>query len=350
MSTSPVPSTATIHDVARHAGVSIATVSRYINDSGYVSEGNRQRIGRAVAELDFTPSHSARSLNTRASNIIGLVVPSIAHPFWAEVARGVQDVGAAAGYVVSICSTDGIAEREMASLRTLRAHRVDVLIVNWYGATESARYLQRLASADTVVAMVGRPLVHPQIDTITSDNRGAARAAMLHLLGLGHRHIAFLGGPPDLLDDRYAVYVELLQQWGLPVASALVEVTDLTLEGGSRAMHRLLALHQRPTAVLCIDDLVALGAHQAAHQAGCRVPDDLSIVGFDDDVYARLVTPPLTTVAKHTFQIGRLAAERALARLRARQAITGEPPPPGAVICLPCDLIIRGSTGPPRAR
>ena len=335
---------ANIFDVAREAGVSIATVSRHINNSGYVSAENRVRIERAIRTLDFTPSISARSLNTRRSHVVGLVVSSIAHPYSAEVARGLQDVATAAGYVVSILSTDGVAEQQVAALRMLHGHRVDAVIATPPESQQSDRYLEQLARRGIVVVLIGRHLPDPRVDTVTTDTGGGAAAAMEHLIGLGHRRIGFLGGPAPR-GSRFRVYRELLEQQGT-FDEALALPTDLTLEGGQRAMRALLGREPRPTAVFCIDDLVAIGALRAATEAGLRVPDELSIVGFDDDVYARLVEPPLTTVAQPSFEIGQLAAERALLRLRAR---TGDPAPDELakeVIRLPCQLIVRRSTGP----
>lgn len=339
-----------IFDVARLAGVSIATVSRFINSSGYVSEENRRRIEQAITELDFTPSVSARSLNTRRSHVIGFVVSSIAHPYSAEVARGIQDVASAAGYVVLVSSTDGRANLQLIALRALHAHRVDAAIVTPPESPETDRYLDRLVRQGMVVVLIGRHLDSPRVDTVTTDTRAGANAVMQHLLDLGHRRIGFLGGPHRLQGTRFDTYQENLVTHGISVDPELALSTDLTLDGGSKATLQLLRLAAPPTAIFCIDDLVAIGSLQAVREAGYRVPEDISIVGFDDDTYARLVEPPLTTVAQPSFDIGRIAAERVLARLRQQR----EPPTTEdqrEIIRLPCQLIVRESTGiaPPQA-
>lgn len=341
------PTVANIFDVARAAGVSIATVSRFINNSGYVSEENRRRIEKAIHDLDFTPSLSARSLNTRRSHGIGFVVSSIAHPYSAEVARGIQDVATAAGYLVSVCSTDGQSDLQVAALRMLHARRTDAIIATPPESGASDHYLERLAQRGVVVVLIGRHLSHPQVDTVTTDTRGGAQEAMGHLLGLGHRRIAFLGGPVIGQGSRFSVYREALADHGIAFDERLALSTDLTFDAGYRAMQQLQAITPRPTAVFCIDDLVALGALQATTDAGLRVPDDLSIVGFDDDIYARISYPPLTTVAQPSFDIGRIAAERALLRLRSAHTKTTAVELTKEVIRLPCQLVIRGSTGRP---
>lgn len=337
---------ATIFDVAAAAGVSIATVSRYVNESGYVSEENRRRIAKAIQELDFTPSVSARSLNTRRSHLLGFVVSSIAHPFSAEVARGIQDIAVSAGYVVSVSSTDGRSDLQVAALRTFHAHRVDAVIVTPPESPESDYYLERLARRGTVVVLIGRHLTHPLVDTVTSDTRSGATAAMTHLIELGHRRIAYLGGPQVSQGSRFDVYRQMLIDAGSGFDQSLARATDLTLESGYEEMRSLLGVKDRPSAVFCIDDLVAIGALQAAKDSGFRVPEDLSIVGFDDDVYARLVDPPLTTVAQPSFDLGRSAARRALLRLEATADADPSDALPKETIRLPCALVIRGSTGP----
>jgi LacI family transcriptional regulator len=174
---------------------------------------------------------------------------------------------------------------------------------------------------------------------------------MSHLIGLGHRRIAYLGGPNVSHGSRFEVYRRTMLDVAPPFDTSVVRATDLTLEAGHHAMRDLLTMPNPPTAVFCIDDLVAIGALQAAKEAQYRVPEDLSIVGFDDDVYARLVQPPLSTVAQPSFELGRSAARRALLRLQT--ASTGEVPDtlPKETIRLPCELVVRGSTAPaPPAR
>jgi LacI family transcriptional regulator len=335
----------TIFDVARVADASIATVSRVVNESGYVSQQKRGRILRAIRELDFTPSTSARSLNTRRTRAIGFVVSSIAHPYSAEVVRGIQDVATGAGYLVSVCSTDGRADLQVAALTMLHGHRVDAVIATPPESEESDRCLDRLARRGTVVVLVGRHLSHPQVDTVTTDTGGGAADAMAHLLDLGHRRIGYLGTPNHRHGSRFAAYRAAHEAAGIPFDESLARSTDLTLESGYRTARTLLAEHPRPTAIFCIDDLVALGVLQAASEAGLRVPLDLSIVGFDDDLFARFVHPPLTTVAQPSFDVGRTAAERALLRLHASAPGDGADSPSREVVRLPCQLVVRGSTG-----
>lgn len=340
--------TANITDVARAAGVSIATVSRFVNESGYVSTENRVRIEQVIRDLDFMPNASARSLNTRRSHVLGFVVSSIAHPYSAEVCRGIQDVATAAGFVVSICSTDARAELELAALRVLYGHRVDAVIATPPESDESDRYLERLASRGTVVVLIGRHLSHPLVDTVTTDTSGGASAAMAHLLDLGHRRIGYVGGKARRPGARLVAYRRALAESGIAYDERLALQVDISLDDSYRAVRELLRRPWRPTAVFCIDDLVALGALQAARDENLGVPDDLSIVGFDDDVYARLVRPPLTTVAQPSFEIGRTAAERALLRLGIRTDGAVSSGPAKEVIRLPCRLVLRESTGPAR--
>lgn len=334
----------TIRDVARRAGVSVATVSRVLNGANVVAEATRERVLQAIAELGFNPNAVARSLIKRQSRIVGVVVPDIANPFFAEVARGMGDAAARLGYLVTLANSDLKGEKEIEYVRLFRSQRVDGLIYTSGTLTPGLR--AALCALGRPVALAATWDPEGAWPAVLVDSYAGARLAMDHLLDLGHRRVAVICGPqedPVSGVPRWEGYRDAARARGLELAPPYVVFGDYRWESGYRAMQQLLALPDPPTAVAAASDLMALGAVCAALDQGLAVPGDLSVVGFDNIALSGAVRPALTTVAQPMYDIGYRAMER-LAR-----AIAGEAVEPG-VEWIPPRLVVRASTAPPPER
>ena len=333
----------TIRDVARHAGVSVATVSHVINETHYVTPELHERVFDAVRTLNYRPNKLARALSRKAIPLLALIVPDISNPYWSAVARAVQDVTDQHDYSVIVCSSDGLPEREARFLRSLSGW-VSGMILHPYHLT--SEHVSRLSGDQVPVVILGdftSPGKRPaHWDQVTSGNLQGAQAAVEHLIQLGHRRIGFIqgtDGTPSSL-RRMAGYRAALEQAGLPIDETLLVPGDYTQSGGRRAMAILLERAERPTAVFCANDLSAFGAMQAAQMRGFAIPADLSIVGFDDIDEAATSSPPLTTISQPPRLVGTLTAETLIERLGGR----AEP----LRRSIPGALVIRQSTAPPR--
>ena len=299
----------TIKDVARVAGVSPSTVSRALNDSPLIREETKARIRRIAQELGYERNELARGLVKGASGAIGLVIPDITNPFFAEVTRGVGEVAHARGYGVILCNTEEDPDRERSYIRLLRRKRVDGLILT--SVTAEDPYLKALARSKTPFVLVSRACQLVPAPYVGVDDRLGGRLAVEHLVELGHRRIGFIGGPADVQSslDRLAAFEAVLTEHGIPVREEWISFSDFTQRAGYRAGKELLRRKVRPSAVFAANDVVALGVLQAADELGLRVPEDLSVLGYDDISYAGLPRIELTTVAQPSFEMGKIAAE-----------------------------------------
>lgn len=334
---------ATIKDVARRAGVSTMTVSRVINNSGYASQEARERVARAIAELDYLPNALARSLRHRQTKTVALVLADIGNPFFIAVARGAEQVASAHGFSLLFCNTGESRDAEDAHLSVLLQKRVDGVLLVPTGDDDPG--VARLGARGVPTVLIDRRVGGAPADLVRGDSERGAYELVRHLIGLGHARIALITGPLGLSTaaDRAAGYARALREAGLPVSEALICADDFSLEGGRRSTRRLLALDPRPTAIFGGNTLIAFGAFQALRAAGLRVPEDVSLVTFDDLPEAWLMSPFLTTANQPADEIGRRAAELLFERLGGR----GGPAPREVV--LPAELVVRRSSAPPSA-
>ena len=303
---------ATIKDVARLANVSPSTVSRVLANSPRISEETKRRVRAALEQLNYHPNAFARGLVTNSTGAIGILIPPSAqeffvNPFFAEWMAGVAEVARQRG-VDTVLSTSARGEIETLD-HMIRGRRVDgVLLI---GARQSDPVLQEVSKLRCPAVLLGRPADPAPISWVNNDNQRAAYDATVHLLNLGHRRIGFLGGASDLVVtmDRVAGYRQALVDYGVEPDPRL-EVSSFFLEqGGYLGMMRLLAIPDRPTAVLCADDVLAFGGMRAAHELGFEVPGDLAIVGFNDIRLAELAHPALTSVRVHMHELGVRSAQ-----------------------------------------
>ncbi len=342
----------TLRDIAALARVAPMTVSRVINQSGYVSRELRERVERAIEQLEYHPNALARSLKARRTRVIGILLPDIANPFAAELAGSIQEVLLERGYSAFITTTDQKAEREQAALSAFFEHRVDGVIIATVQTKASAEALRKFTRRGMPIVTVGRALNMPATDRVTADYWKGGYDAVEHLIRLGHKRIAFIGA--SLLRAgalrRFQGYLDALRDHNLPVQEELIigAHPDLgpgysTQTDGYEGMKRLLQLPLPPTAVFARNDFTALGAMCAVRDHGLSIPQDVAIVGFDNIPMARSFTPSLTTVDQSTAEQGRKAALMLLERIEG--TVQGDP----REVCFDCRLIVRESTAKRKA-
>lgn len=331
-----------IADVAAAAGVSKATVSRVLNNtSPYLRAETRQRVERAIAELGFRPSSVARSLTSRRTHTVGLLISDVGNPFYADVIHGVEDRAIERGYSVFLCNTNYDLQRGQTLIRSLIDRRVDgVLIVS---SRMSAAWLTELTHQQIPAVVVDWNIraARQQLSAIQVDFRPGIQAAVRHLVELGHRRFAHISGPLTLPTSRARrdIFLQALLKSGLAAKSVSVIESDYHLEGGRDAALRLLDRSRPPTAIFAANDLMAMGALIGARALGWRVPADVSIIGLDDIALAAQTDPPLTTVALPRYDIGVQAMHLLLELL---DRATTAP----AISRVETQLVIRQSTGP----
>src|SRR5512133_401602 len=334
----------TMHDVARRAGVSQPLVSLVIGGSTSVrvAEATRERILRAAEELGYRPNVIARALVQSRSYSLGIIIPDLYNPFFVDVVSGVDRVATEEGYAVLLCS--GGEASAARHVEALRARQIDGIIIDAVGAAS----LDAIALADVNTVLIDEPSdVHL---SVTSDALEAGRLAGQHLLDLGHKQIGLIGPASDFWAFRMRErgFVRAVRGAGLSVASDHLRRGPATMSGGHEAMRGLLALRDRPTAVFCTNDLVALGAMKACIEAGVAVPGAMSICGCDDIETATLVTPELTTVHVRAREMGARAARMLIRLVEGNAAETGSTarPMPSSKP-LGVRLVTRGSTAAP---
>ncbi len=327
-----------IKDIAAAAGVSHSTVSRALRGSPLLKPETVARIRQIAQEKGYTASAVARSLVTRRTQTIGVVVTTIADPFVAEVVGGIEEAANDRGYSVFLANSNAQPEREMKVVQSFAERRVDGIIVT--SSRVGALYTPMLSNMKVPIVLINNQHPGEFVHSVMIANLEASRQAVQHLIALGHRRIGYLGDRFGYQSDteRFAGYREALDCAGLPFQPELVAHGDGRPEGGWAAMQKLLALPERPTAVFCYNDMSALGALRAVREAGLRVPQDISLVGFDDLFVAQFTDPPLTTVRQPKAQMGRLAMETLFELLEGAQA--------AQLLRVPGELILRQSTAP----
>jgi len=307
---------ATINDVARTAGVSKGTVSKYLNGSNYVSIETKAKIAAAVAELRYEPNRVAQGLSLRRSHTIGLIVASIANPFYAELIRGSEDIAATRGYTLLLASTDGQPARESGIVRAMRQRQVDGLAFASVRLADGE--VTALAKGGMQVVLASRNLPDAQVDMVIVDSVRGARLATEHLLSHGHSRIAYVGGPLTIAQfkDRLGGWREALEDAAiLPSAELCLSLDRMDIESGRQAAHRLLALPNPPTAVFAATDNLAFGIMKACDEAACAVPERLAIVGFDNVPFGEVSLVPLTSVDGSGLTIGQRAMSLLIDRI-----------------------------------
>lgn len=335
----------TIKDVAKMAGVSIATVSRTLAEPDKVSEKTRGKVMKAVESSGYVANTLARNFRRRRSNMVVVLVPDIANPFFTNIIQGIESVASRHQYRILLGDTQGDIGREQAYADLVSQRQADGVIC--LGRNIPFRYRKGRKTLDPnwpPFAMACEYHGEIPVPTVCIDNVSAAKDAVRHLIDLGHQHIAYINGPGEspLCEDRLQGFQQALRAAGLAVAPEWIKAGDFTLASGYRCTTELLAGSHRPTALFCANDEMAIGAMQACRDAGLSLPEDMSVVGFDDIAFAAYSHPRLTTVHQPRNHIGEQVMTMMLAML------AGNTPAEPRIV-LPHELVLRDSTTGPKA-
>ena len=302
-------------DVARHAGVGVGTASRVLNHEPGVSEEKRQRVLRAIEELGYRRNAIARSLKVNRTKTLGVVIPDIANEFYCEIVRAAEDAARSEHYTIILCSTDSRPAQELSTITMLTEKQVDGVIMLSYDCCPQT--LDALKRSGLPTALISTLCTDDAFITINISNFDAAYQAVEHLIGLGHRSIAMLAGPPSDIDggeNRLLGYRAALAAHGLhgldPAETLVVPSSAYTYEAGYACTRKLLATQRVFTAVFAATDHMAVGCVKALWDNGLRVPEDISVIGFDNLSITGYSTPPITTVNQPRYEMGRLAAQK----------------------------------------
>ncbi|MGI8908965.1 MAG: LacI family DNA-binding transcriptional regulator [Rubrobacteraceae bacterium] len=330
-------------DVAERAGVSASTVSHVMNGTRKVSDGAREGVLSAIEELGYRPNLLAKGLKTRRTFTVGLLISDIQNPFFTSVVRGVEDVALSRGYHLFLCNTDEDPSREDEYITELANKGVDGLIV----ASSAPRHnhASRLRAENVPFVFMDREVEGVDADAIRVDNRLGMRLIAEHLTELGHERIAMISGPLDRASghERYRGLKDALAEPGPGLDDALVRFGDFRTSSGQEGARELLSLTPPPTALVTANNQMTLGALLEIRDLGLRIPEDVSVVGFDDAEWASLVSPPLTTLAQPTYELGVRAMRLLLKRIE-------DPDGDMERLLLEPELVVRESTAPPAGK
>jgi DNA-binding LacI/PurR family transcriptional regulator len=332
-----------IRTIARMANVSIATVSRTINRVSTVNPKMAKRVWDVIEKLDFVPNTQARALVSGRSKLFGLLVSEITNPFFPELIQGFENIAVENGYEILVSSTNYDPTRMSHCIRRMLERKVEGVAIMTFGIEEPL--LEQLAKRKVPLVFIDIGPDRPGVSVLKVDYHHGIRQAVQHLAALGHRHIAFVSGPMRLhsAQSRLAAFSKSMQECGIsPDVSQIIE-GDHTLEGGAAAMEKLLAQKELPTAVICSNDMTAIGVLHKLYRTGLRVPDDISVIGFDDIHIAEVMMPPLTTVQMSRIDIAKAAFGALRGQVESPEQFQGK-----REFKIPTDLIVRESTSFPR--
>jgi LacI family transcriptional regulator len=329
-----------IHEVARRAGVAPITVSRVVNNNGYVSEETRRRVEAAIVELNYIPNSLGSSLRSKRTQTLALVLSDIINPFWTTVARGVEDAANRAGYHIIIGNTDESPEKQEEYLIFLLKKQVDGFLL----VPASSASFTILQKRNVPFVVMDRRFPGVQVDSVRGDSIGGAYALIQHLIELGHQQIAVITGPRDLstASDRVVGFQMACEEAGL---SDIQQIYwgDYTQQTGYEYTQQILQTEPRPTAIFATNNFLAIGTMRALRDAKVRVPKQMSVVAFDDLPPAITIDPFFTVAAQPAYEMGQRATELLLARLE------GDHPKEHQEIVLPVEIIVRKSSAKPPA-
>jgi DNA-binding LacI/PurR family transcriptional regulator len=327
----------TLKDVADHAQVSRATVSRVLNNNPRVAEDLRARVLESIRLLGYQPNRAARRLRASSSDVLGLIISDIENPFFISVVRGVEDAAYASQMSVVLCNTDEDPVKQQMYLRVMQAERVAGLIISPTSADEDFAELRQLGIP---IILLDRRTDKFETDAVTIDNIGGAYLAVKHLIDLGYQRIGMIGGSPHLTTgrERYEGYRKALHAAGMKVDEKLIKVGNFKTDTGYALAKEFISSPQPPRAIFVANNLMTLGTLRALREHGIRIPQEIALVGFDDMPWSSELCPPLTAVSQPTYELGQETVQLLLRRLADSDA-------PIRTVTLQPRLVIRESCG-----
>lgn len=331
--------TVTIYDVAREAGVSMATVSRVVNNNPNVKPQTRKKVYEAIERLGYRPNAVARGLASKKTTTVGVVIPDISVANFAEVARGIEDIANMYHYNIILTNADKRKEKEIRVINTLLEKQVDGLL--FMGGAVTEEHLQAFQTSNVPIVLCGTTDEKNSMPAVDIDHEAAAFDAVNYLIQQGHKSIAMISGTlhdPVAGYPRFRGYQRALEQAGIPYREDYVRAGNYRYESGIEAAQYFLQLSERPTAILAATDEMAIGAIHGLQDAGVKVPEDISVMGMDNIRISSMVRPLLTTIAQPMYDIGAVSM-RLLTKLMKKEAVEN------AKVTLPHELVVRNSVG-----
>jgi len=331
----------TIREVARQAKVSVGTVSNVLAGSVSVRPELRRRVDEVMRALDYHPNQIARSLKTRQTKTLGMVISDITNPFYPQIVRGAEEAALHHSYLLFILNTDENSDRERRALATLRARKVDGLLLTVAPGLEDLSHVAQFRDSGLPIVCLDRSVPGIDLDLVRVDNAHGARMCIQHLLSRGHRRIGLLGGSPgvETAQLRLDGYQQALADARLPVDLKLVRHGDFRLDSGYRLSKEMLLETSPPTALFASNAMMGFGALKAIHELGLRCPEDVALAVFDEVPFGDVIQPRLTVVSQPAYEMGRLGTELLIARLEGRE----QSPNPVHLTLAP-ELLVRHST------
>ena len=328
----------TIHDVAKLAGVAPITVSRVINNSGYINENTREKVEAAISKLGYVPNVLARSLKSKRTNTLALVFTDITNPFFTIIARGVEDTAGDAGFNVIFCNTDESQEKEDNYVQVILQKQVDGILL--VPAGSNTKSIQIIKDQGTPLVILDRRIDNADVDIVRGDSVGGARLLTQHLIDLGHRHIALINGPHNVStsEDRLIGYKQVMEENGL-INNIQGYYGHFSQASGNSLTRTIFEKEQKPTAIFATNNLIAIGALRALNELGYRIPKDVALVSFDDIPDNLTMFPFMTAVSQPSYQMGKSATELLISRIK-NESDAGYKD-----IIFPVDFIRRDSSG-----
>jgi DNA-binding LacI/PurR family transcriptional regulator len=304
----------TLKEVAEAVGVSTMTVSRVINNRPYVDENTRKKILEAARKMGYTPNHVAKSLVSSRTYTIGVIIPEISHSFFPEVVRGIEEATNNKNYQIFLTNTSDSFEKEQKVINVLRSKRVDGILVSSSLTTDDFSFYKQIIKSGLPLVFFDRGVEDIGASCIGVNDKTASRQITEHLISHNYERIGYLSGPKrvSIGKERFDGYIEAMTRHKLKIDERLIIENGFNEKGGYEAMNKLLALPKeiRPRAVVAVNDPVAFGAMDAIREAGLEIPNDIAIAGFTDDIRAKLVACPLTTVQQPAYEVGKKAASK----------------------------------------
>ncbi len=334
---------ATIRDVAKKAGVSVATVSYVANGTRNVAPKTEERVRRAMAELDYHPNAAAQSLRTRSTHVVGLVISDISNPFFATLVRGAEDCARQNGYSILICNTSEKMEDELVYLQLLSRRRIDGMLLASTGKNDEM--IRRLIERGMHIVFIDRKIDGVAAPAVLSENEEGAYQATSHLISLGHTRIGIVVGLPGVstTTERLRGYEHALSDSGIPLDKALITYGGSQIKGAEDACKELFDLSDPPSAIFAGNNLMTIGVMKQLRELGISCPKDVSVVGFDDFEWASCFEPTLTMVAQDPYRIGFTAVEQLFKALSGKRLHAIE-------TRIPTHLMVRGSSSSPNSK
>lgn len=335
----------TVYDIAREANVSVATVSRVLNNTAPVKASTREKVKAIIEKHQFQPNALARSLTSKETGMIGIILPDITNPFFPEVFSGAETEARSKGYTFFLCDSGGDFQRESEYFSVLKEKRVDGIIFLG-GRINLARCSRELAeevielSHHVPIVLVNGNLPRSGLHRVITDEYTGAKLATQHLISLGHKNIAFLGGYAHMntTAQKVRAFRKVMRENKLDINEEWILHGDFSVESGKDLMNDLIDMKKRPSAVFCVNDFTAVGAVKSAINRGLSIPADISVVGYDDTQLSTALIPELTTVAQQTYELGKQAVQM-LHKLMNNEKVKKE-------IVLRPELVVRQSSGP----